>query len=75
MVSEHDRASLRRQAAALDAAPYADEGSLAWRAELSAWVDAERRAAGRAELDSNRSSIAVPSPSDSYAEFHELLSA
>ena len=51
MVSEHDRAAQRRQAAALDLAPHDDPGTPAWRAELFARVDAERRAAGRPELD------------------------
>jgi hypothetical protein len=51
MVSEHDRAAMRRQAVALDDAPAAGEGSLAWRSELIAWIDDERRRAGQPDLD------------------------
>lgn len=51
MVSEHDRAAMQRQAAALDAAPHDDEGSLDWRADLFAWIDGERRESGRDDLD------------------------
>lgn len=46
MVSEHDRAAMARQAAALADAEQSDEGSVLWRAQAHEWLDDRRASLG-----------------------------